>query len=479
MRRKDNDEEAVEKLKLIDHNARRILNLVNQILDLRKIDKQQMTLKCEATDMVPFIQNIYKGFEAHAADRDILFSYTYPEQLIAWVDRIQMDKVVQNLLSNAFKFTSDGGCIELRLQEQGDTMKIEVLDNGSGLNSADIPRLFARFYQSAANQAQGKSGTGIGLNLCKMIVEMHHGKISAQNRTDVEHGSKFSVEIPLGKQHLQENTSAATTSLPATPANPNGKPYILVVDDDAEITDYIACELCATYQCDIAHNGKEALAKLLSKDGGKYRLVISDILMPLMDGFTLLRAIKSNLTIAHLPVILLTSESAVGNRLDGLRHGADAFMAKPFIMEELRLQIDNLLSKSRVMRAHFSGHAEERKEQVEQRDLADLDKQLMDRIMESVNKNLSDSEFTVEQLAADAGLSRSQLHRKMKELTGISPSEFLSNIRLEQAARLLKERKVNISQVAYTLGFNSPSAFSKAFKRHFGQSPTEYAAQEE
>ena len=202
-------------------------------------------------------------------------------------------------------------------------------------------------------------------------------------------------------------------------------------------------------------------------------------MMPEMDGFTLLRTIKSNTKLSHLPVILLTSEAAVGNRLEGLQRGADAFLAKPFLLDELHVTIDNLLAKSVRLKDKFSGAEEERSEQVEQRDVTDNDKQLMDRIMQSVNKNLGDSYFSVEQLAADAGLSRSQLHRRMKELTGITPSDFIRNLRLEQAARLLRERKANISQVAYTLGFNTPGNFSKAFKQHFGMSPTEYIGNKE
>lgn len=492
MRKKNNDEETTEKLGLIDHNARRILNLVNQILDIRKIDKQQMHLRCEQTELVPFVQNVCKSFETYAHDRNITFRFEHADAVSAWIDQIQMDKVVQNLLSNAFKFTPDGGGIEVRLSQQEDKVLLTVADTGVGLREEDIPKLFSRFYQVVGTQALGKEGTGIGLNLCKMIVEMHHGTIQAQNRQDGVHGSEFIVSIPVGDEYLKpsekkepieevvavkeeqevESTKKATMGM--------GRTHILLVDDDAEITDYIANELGDYYKFSIAHNGNEALKMLLADDGGtKYKLVVSDILMPEMDGFTLLRTIKSNLSIAHIPVILLTSEAAVGNRLAGLQRGADAFMAKPFLIEELKYQIDNLLARNALMKSRFSGKVDEQLEQVEQRDMADNDQQLMERIMESVNKNLSDSEFSVEQLAADTGLSRSHLHRKMKEIAGISPSEFIRNIRLEQAARLLKERKVNISQVAYTFGFNSPATFSKAFKQHFGQSPSEYIANED
>ena len=480
MMRKDNDAETTEKLGIIDHNARRILGLVNQILDIRKIDKQQMRLSCQETELVPFISHIQKVFAPHAQERHISFDFEYSKDVTAWIDRTQFDKVIQNLLSNAFKFTPDEGRITIGLQSDDSQLTVTVTDTGTGLHETDIPKLFTRFYQSASNQTLGKEGTGIGLNLCKMIVEMHHGTIRAQNRTDGVQGSQFIVMLPLGNSHLKpEELKPVVTSLTDTDDTAGTKKAtghrhrILLVDDDAEITDYIASELSDQYRFQACLNGKEALHELLSDDK-HYDLVVSDIMMPEMDGFTLLRTIKANTKLSHLPVILLTSESAVGNRLEGLQRGADAFLAKPFLLDELQATIDNLLAKSVRLKDKFSGAEEDRKEQVEQRDIADNDKQLMDRIMQSVNKNLSDSDFSVEQLAADAGLSRSQLHRRMKELTGITPSDFIRNLRLEQAARLLRERKANISQVAYTLGFNTPGNFSKAFKQHFGMSPTEY-----
>ena len=241
------------------------------------------------------------------------------------------------------------------------------------------------------------------------------------------------------------------------------------------MTDYIATEMSAYYHFSSCSNGKEALHELRTNKK-PYDLMVSDIMMPEMDGFMLLRTIKANVQLCHLPVILLMSEAAVANRLEGLLRGADAFLAKPFVIEELRVQIDNILARVQRMEQKFSGAEQERKDRVEQRDVDDNDKKLMDRIMQSVNKNLSNSDFTVEQLADDAGLSRSQLHRKMKELTGILPSDFIRNLRLEQGARLLRERKVNVSQVAYSIGFNSLGNFSKDFKHHFGMSPTEYAA---
>ena len=444
-----------------------------------------MHLHTQKTQLVSFINNIYKVFEAHACEHGITFLFEHDDSVVAWIDHMQFDKVVQNLLSNAFKFTSDGGDIILRLNQDGENgFRLSVTDTGTGISEADLPRIFTRFYQSPVNSALGKEGTGIGLNLCKMIVEMHHGTITAANRTDGRQGSVFTVAIPNIEhsdetKEVEDNITQTSTLKAQSKPGPGRTGYhILLVDDDAEITDYISNELSDFYHFSICHNGMKALSCLLSKDQ-HYDLVVSDILMPEMDGFTLLRAIKSNLSIAHLPVILLTTEANARNRLKGLQHGADAFMPKPFIVDELRKQIDNLLAKSLQLKQKFSGAIDEQTEKLEQRDVDDTDQQLMTRIVQSVNKNLSDGDFSVEQLASEVGLSRSHLHRRMKELTGLSASDFIRNIRLEQAARLLRERKANISQVAYSVGFNSPGTFSKVFRQHFGQSPTEYAAQDE
>ena len=219
-------------------------------------------------------------------------------------------------------------------------------------------------------------------------------------------------------------------------------------------------------------DGKEALDALLK---GRYDLVVSDVIMPEMDGVSLLKNIKSNPQVSHIPVILLTSKAEVSDRLEGFRGGADAFLSKPFNMEELHVLIDKLIDNVRRLRGKFSG-ALEQKDRREDIDVVGYNDQLMERIMKAVNENLSDSDFNVEKLASDVGISRAQLHRKMKEITGVSTSEFIRNIRLEQAARLIKEDKINLTQIAYTVGFTNQSHFSTIFKRQYGMSPSEYAA---
>ena len=262
---------------------------------------------------------------------------------------------------------------------------------------------------------------------------------------------------------------------------------ILIADDDAEIAGYIRSELGNWYRFDAAPNGKEALKLLLASlrtpadtqhpAPSSYDLVISDVMMPEMDGLTFLRQLKSNTNISDIPVILLTSKSEVSDRLEGLKKGADAFLAKPFSMEELHILIDNLVDNVRRLRGKFSG-AQKQEEKIEKVEVKGNNDALMERIMKCINENLQDPDFNVERLTEKVGISRAQLHRKMKEITGISAGDFIRNLRLEQAARLIKEKKINVTQVAYAVGFNNQTHFSTIFKKHFGMTPTEYSEQQ-
>ena len=464
----------------IEHNSKRILDLVNQILDVRKIDKQQMHLHCQQTDIVSFTQGICKMFEFNARERNINFEFRLDnlKQLDVWIDRTQFDKVITNLLSNAFKYTYNGGEVTLTVAKSDDDQSfvLQVADSGIGIDSDNLKHIFERFYQGSNSRRMHIDGTGIGLNLCKMIVDMHHGTIEAQNRTDRQ-GSLFTVTLPLGTAHLkpeemeteEEPVAAAATSTGTTSSSTRHR--VLIVDDDLEIAQYISNELGHYYKFGICSNGKEALKELLQND---YDLIISDVMMPEMDGFTMLRMIKTNLNLSHLPVIMLTSMADVGNRLEGLERGADAFLAKPFDMKELHLTIQNLIHGRQHLKGKFSG-AQQQADKLEQPEVKGNDEQLMERIMKVVNKNLSDSDFNVEMLCKEVGISRTQLHRKMKDMTGLSTSEFIRNIRLEQAARLLKEQKINVTQVAYTVGFSNLAHFSTIFRKHFGVAPSEYA----
>jgi signal transduction histidine kinase/ligand-binding sensor domain-containing protein/DNA-binding response OmpR family regulator len=473
------DDESKADVDTIDRNAQRLLLLVNQILDERKIDKNQMKLHCSKTDLVKFVSGICTLYNYNAHQRNINFSFVHEDdELMVWIDRINFDKVISNLLSNAFKYTFDGGDIVIRLSHDDRNAIITVEDTGIGFKDEKTDKLFDRFYQGANSGGFHIEGTGIGLNLCKAIISMHGGKIKALNRTDGKKGAQFVASIPLGNSHLKpeeivkdEDETEPKNSAVKKQASKNYR--ILVVDDDVEIAHYIKNELSNWYRFDTFSNGKEALKALLT---GSYHLVISDVMMPEMDGITLLKKIKSNTNISDIPVILLTSKSEVSDRLDGFKKGADAFLAKPFNMEELHILIDNLINNVRRLRGKFSG-AQEQEDKIEKVEVVGNNDSLMDRIMKVINTNLSDPDFNVEKLTEDVGISRAQLHRKMKEIAGISTGEFIRNLRLEQAARLIVEDKINVTQVAYAVGFNNQTHFSTVFKKHFGLSPSEYAEQ--
>ena len=472
-----NAEEYQADIDTIDRNAQRLLTLVNQILDKRRLDKHQMNLSCRGTNLVEFSQGLVSLFTYNANLRGINIRLEMPETPVnAWIDRNKLDKAIANLLSNAFKYTPNGGEIIFRIKKQDKKVLLYVIDSGKGLGKNDDAKtLFERFYQGKNSADMHLGGSGIGLNLCRSIVRLHGGDVTARNREDGTSGACFIIELPLGKEHLKNNQICLDnvgTGMKQQRGAASRNSKILLVDDDIEICRYLKSELSGWYRFVICNNGKEALKQLLS---GDFDLVVSDVVMPEMDGITLLRNIKGNANISHVPVIMLTSKSEISDRLEGIKLGADAYLAKPFSLEELHLTIDNLIDNVRRLKGKFTG-ALKQDDKVEKVEVKGYDEELMERIMKVVNENLSDSDFNVEKMCDEVGVSRTQLHRKLKEMTGVPTSEFLRNIRLNEAARLIRERKINITQVSYMVGFANNSHFSTAFKKYFGMSPTEYAA---
>ncbi len=472
-----NAEEYHEDIDTMDRNAQRLLTLVNQILDKRRLDKHQMNLSCRETNLVEFSRGLVSLFTYNANLRGIQIKLEMPETPVnAWIDRNKLDKAIANLLSNAFKYTPNGGEIIFRIEKQDKKVLLYVIDSGKGLGKNDDAKtLFERFYQGKNSADMHLGGSGIGLNLCRSIVRLHGGDVYAHNREDGKSGACFIIELPLGKEHLKNNqiySDNRDTKKKQQRGAASRNSKILLVDDDIEICRYLKSELSDWYRFVICNNGKEALKQLLS---GDFDLVVSDVVMPEMDGITLLRNIKGNANISHVPVIMLTSKSEISDRLEGIKLGADAYLAKPFSLEELHLTIDNLIDNVRRLKGKFTG-ALKQDDKVEKVEVKGYDEELMERIMKVVNENLSDSDFNVEKMCDEVGVSRTQLHRKLKEMTGVPTSEFLRNIRLNEAARLIREHKINITQVSYMVGFANNSHFSTAFKKYFGMSPTEYAA---
>lgn len=499
---------------IIRKNSERILHLINQMMDLRKIDKGQMVMRMCQTDMVGFINEEYELFRQQALAKNIDFEYQHDsEELPVWIDRNNFDKVIINLLSNAFKFTPTAGHILLSLTHTDHHANISVKDSGIGIPKDKLKTIFQRFYQTPADPNDRNIGTGIGLDLTRSLVELHYGTISARNNegekgSKFEHGSEFIIRIPLGKDHLKpeelideeeikekqnqelaeveqleqevketENaekaeSAAGTTDMQGNlPASASGnKAEIVIVEDEEDIQDYLKAQLSSDFKIRTYPNGKVALNEILKN---KPALIISDIMMPEMDGTTLCAKLKSNINTNDVPIILLTAKSREEDQLEGLQTGADAYILKPFNMDILRRTIINLLTMRRTLKNKFTGK-ERQEEKVEQKKIQTPDDALMQRVMEVINENIGDSDLSVDMIAQKVGISRVHLHRKMKELTNQTPHSFIRNIRLQQAAKLLKDGKQSITDVMYACGFSNSASFSTMFKNLYGCSPREY-----
>lgn len=499
---------------IIRKNSERILHLINQMMDLRKIDKGQMVMRMCQTDMVAFINEEYELFRQQALAKNIDFEYQHDsDELPVWIDRNNFDKVIINILSNAFKFTPTAGHILLSLTHTDHHAYISVKDSGIGIPKDKLETIFQRFYQTPADPNDRNVGTGIGLDLTRSLVELHYGTISARNNegekgSKFEHGSEFIIRIPLGKDHLKpeelideeevkekqnlelaevkqleqevketENavkaeSAAGTTDMQGKlPASARGnKAEIVIVEDEEDIQDYLKAQLASDFKIRTYPNGKVALNEILKN---KPDLMISDVMMPEMDGTTLCTKLKANINTNDLPVILLTAKSREEDQLEGLQTGADAYILKPFNMDILRRTIINLLTMRRTLKNKFTGK-ERQEEKVEQRKIQTPDDALMQRVMEVINENIGDSDLSVDMIAQKVGISRVHLHRKMKELTNQTPHSFIRNIRLQQAAKLLKDGKQSITDVMYICGFSNSASFSTMFKNLYGCSPREY-----
>lgn len=499
---------------IIRKNSERILHLINQMMDLRKIDKGQMMMRMCQTDMVGFINEEYELFRQQALAKNIDFEYQHDsEELPVWIDRNNFDKVIINILSNAFKFTPTAGHILLSLTHTDHHAYISIKDSGIGIPKDKLETIFQRFYQSPSDPNDRNIGTGIGLDLTRSLVELHYGSISARNNegekgSKFEHGSEFIIRIPLGKDHLKpeelideekvkeeqnleladvkqleqevketENaekseSAAVTTDMQGKlPASARGKKAeIVIVEDEEDIQDYLKAQLASDFKIRTYPNGKVALNEILKN---KPDLIISDVMMPEMDGTTLCTKLKANINTNDVPIILLTAKSREEDQLEGLQTGADAYILKPFNMDILRRTIINLLTMRRTLKNKFTGK-ESQEEKVEQRKIQTPDDALMQRVMEVINENISDSDLSVDMIAQKVGISRVHLHRKMKELTNQTPHSFIRNIRLQQAAKLLKDGKQSITDVMYICGFSNSASFSTMFKNLYGCSPREY-----
>ena len=474
----------------IRRNAERILGLINQMMDLRKIDKGQMVMHMCETDLIGFVNDIYTLFTQQAKAKNVKFSYEHDtNELPVWVDRGNFDKIIVNILSNAFKFTPTGGEIHIRVTHNAEQASISVKDTGEGIPEDKLKRIFERFYQSPSSINDRNVGTGIGLDLTRSLVELHHGTIEARNNADGK-GCEFTVTIPLGNAHLKpeemiikmqdadnstslieendvvEIQKAAGIEIPKR----NRRQKLVIVEDDLEILDYLGTELGSDYDIVKCSNGKEGLQATLKELPD---LVISDIMMPEMDGNTLCSKIKTNGAVSHIPVILLTAKSRDEDQLEGLATGADAYIVKPFNLDILRRTIVNLIHTHQMLQLKYARN-DQLEELVEDIKMKSPDEKLLEKVMSVINKNLGNSDLSVDKIADEVGISRVHLHRKMKELTGQTPHDFIRNIRLKKAATLLSSGDMNVSEVMYACGFSNAASFSTVFKKLYGVSPRDY-----
>ena len=490
---------------LIYQNSQRILRLINQLMDARKIEKGQFRLRYRKVDMVGFVDNLYELFEAAAHTRGITFVFQHPmERLDVCVDPQNFDKVVMNLLSNAFKFTPDGGTITIDLQDVpgakpgGRDFVLTVTDTGIGIPDASKAHVFERFY--AGNWGGDYVGTGIGLNLTKLLVELHEGDIRIEDNPTGQ-GTRFIVRMPQALSREAEAQAQADGEAPAAeaaaPAASNQtarleamhaadlmadqpeetrggtrSSRVLVVEDETAIRHYLHSEFSPLYYVDEASNGEEAYDFLL-KHAGKVDLVVSDVMMPKMDGITLCRKIKGNFNLSHIPVVLLTAKSEDSDRLAGLSVGADSYISKPFNIDVLRQTVATLLENRRKLQGKFTVVAHQEEDLDEPADMVSRDDALMERVMKVINDNMGNPDLSVEYIADQIGISRVHLHRRLKRMTGITPRDFLRNVRLTQAAKLLS-KNYDISDVSVGVGFRSSATFATSFKAYFGVSPSDY-----
>lgn len=560
--RMDKDPECQRSYSIMKQNANRILRLINQMMDVRKIEQGKYQLDYHKTEIVSLLQNAFDVFNGQAENRHINYQFIHKDidNLIAYVDPENIDKIVMNLLSNAFKFTPDNGSISMELlsgqksviTEDGVTFQpsfiLHIMDTGTGIKDEDKPKIFERFYSGA--HKNGHIGTGIGLNLSSLLVTLHNGEIKVMDNPSGK-GTLFTIELPIGDESMQtfkgvenfninekenqndnvinkdddneeaaplitvnenlndsdkessneveaeeidnkvaEDVVAANENSITEESSQNEQSFanqeldntyqadkvVVLVEDDAAIREYVHAELSTELTVTDFSNGQEAWDYVIAHPQS-ISLVISDIMMPVMDGLTLCQKVKSNFNTNHIPILLMTALGSDADRIVGITNGADAYIPKPFNIDVLRTTVIGLLKNRQLLQGRFKSE-KLKEENIEQIEVESPDENLMRRIMKVINENMDNDDLSVEMIADKVGISRVHFYRKMKDLTGQGPREFVKYVRLKEAARLLSTKKMDITGVSIATGFKSPSAFSTSFKGLFGLTPTEWMKKE-
>jgi len=478
-----------KELNIMEKNSDRLLFLINQLLDLSQLESGSLTLSVEKSDLISIVKGITMSFQSLAELREIQLSVNAESDFYeGWTDSGKLETILINLIGNAMKFTKDGGEVCVKIVETNDTnglkrCLIHVSDNGEGISQRDLDHIFDRFYRGSETGLPGSAGSGIGLALTKELVQLHKGTITVQSTTRA--GTEFIVNLPISRQHYNDHeivhpSAAAISSYPASTetgiesypdpviAADDSAPLLLLIEDNRDVMNYLIGILEGTYRILKAPDGEAGVAVALEQIPD---LIISDVMMPKMGGYRVAEILKQDKKTSHIPLILLTAKASHEDRVQGLQTHADDYITKPFRPDELLLRIQNLILSRKKMREKYNQKIEIRPE--------DLSAQSMEEsflllVVETIKNHLVDENFTVDKLAREVGMSRSQLHRKLVALTDQSATEFIRSYRLNLAKEMIEKQAGTISEIAYKVGFNSLSYFSKTFREKFGVNPSEF-----
>jgi signal transduction histidine kinase/DNA-binding response OmpR family regulator len=476
MLRHAKEPEQLQQYQLIQRNAKRLLNLVNQLLDFRKLEVQELKLNSSEGDIIKFVEETVFSFSDLSEKRDIKLSFeSSVESFETLFDQDKLEKILFNLLSNAFKFTPEHGAVSvmttLTNTPEGKELVLTVRDTGIGIENDKLDKIFDRFFQNDLPKSMVNQGSGIGLSLTREFVKIHNGTIAVESQVGV--GSCFTVTLPLadvGHHHEEEHGSMVAKPSAETEGELTKKPLLLLVEDNEDFRFYLKDNLKLDYRIIEAPNGNEGWRMTIEFLPD---LIVSDIMMPEMNGIELCKKIKSDQRVSHTPVILLTARSAEEQKVEGFESGADDYITKPFNFEILVSRIKNLISKREKLHKAFPAHLDIKASELK---ITSLDEKFINKAIKCVEDNISDADFSVEDLSHQLGISRAHFYKKLMSLTGKSPLEFIRLIRLQQAAQLLKKSQLTVAEVAYKVGFNNPKYFARYFKEEYKVLPSVFAS---